>query len=76
MLKDKIEKKSVKKRIKDLLNRVNLLNSRFRSWTWNNLIKSKLKKNMKVQSSLNLTSKVGIEIEKKKKKKKKKYYSE
>jgi hypothetical protein len=31
---------------------------------------------MKVQSSLNLTSKVGIEIEKKKKKKKKKYYSE
>jgi hypothetical protein len=73
MLKDKIEKKTVKKRIKDLLNRVNLLNSRFRSWTWNNLIKSKLKKNMKVQSSLNLTSKVGIEIEKKKKKK---YYSE
>jgi hypothetical protein len=32
---------------------------------------------MKVQSSLNLTSKVRIEIEKKKKKKKKKkYYSE
>ena len=46
-MKDKIEKKkevNYEKEEKTRVNRVNLLNSRPKSWVWDNLIKSKLKK--------------------------------
>jgi len=47
MLKDGIEKKSIKKGQKTQVNRVNLQNPQFESWDHDNLIKIKLKQIIK-----------------------------
>ena len=63
MLKDDIEKKSIKKK-KTRVNQVNSSNPWLESWNWDKSIKSKLKQIMKLKSLANQILK--DEIEKKK----------
>jgi hypothetical protein len=60
MLKDDIEKKSIKKK-KTRVNQVNSSNSWLESWNWDKSIKNKLKQIMKLKSLANQILKVEIE---------------
>jgi hypothetical protein len=51
MLKNKIEKKNQLEKKKTQVNQVNMLNLLSESWVWDNIIKSKLKNFLKLNSN-------------------------